>query len=211
MRELRLSTQKRVSTPSAIVSTYITQWLNLSPRINNDPTNPLFYTNRAMSLLHLSKPPTTAHYEQVIADSKASIRLLPQNMKAYYQLAQAQIALHQEVEALESAKMAHKLCVEECRKVPMGKGSSSIGHITELVLRCKKEWWEARELRRLRERGGLLEELVQDLEEKRAVTIQNEAAAAAPESRDDRIKAIEQEYAEKIEQLRRTFEQGIYS
>lgn len=181
--------------------------------INHDPTNPLFYTNRAMSLLHLTKPPTTAHYEQVIADSKTSISLLPENMKAYYQLAQAQIALHQEVEALDSAKIAHKLCVEECRKVPMGKGSSSIGHITELVLRCKREWWEAKETKRLKERGGLLEELVAELEAKRDERIEKEIAASAVEGdsvedRNRRIFDIEARYSAKIEELRSTFEQA---
>ena len=117
-------------------------------------------------------------------------------MKAYYQLAQAQIALHQEAEALDSAKTAHRLCVEECRKTPMGKGSSSIGHITELVLRCKREWWEAREKKRLKERGGLLEELVDELESKK-----KRATEAGR-------KTLALEYDERVEELRRTFEQA---
>ena len=64
-------------------------------------------------------------------------------MKAHFQLAQAQIALHYAEDALESARTAHTLCVEEV--VAGGKGGSSIGPITELVLRCKKERWEERE------------------------------------------------------------------
>jgi hypothetical protein len=79
-------------------------------------------------------------------------------MKAYFQLAQAQIALHKSEEGLRSAREAHRLCVEEI--CVGGKGGSSIGPITELVLRCKKEDWERREEGRLRLRGGLLEELV---------------------------------------------------
>ena len=67
-------------------------------------------------------------------------------------------------QALDSAKAAHKLCVEECTKVPMGKGSSNIEKITALVLRCKKEWWEEQETDRLQSRGGLLAELVGHLE-----------------------------------------------
>lgn len=134
-------------------------------------------------------------------------------MKAYYQLAQAQIALHQESEALESAKIAHRLCVEECRKTPMGKGSSSIGHITELVLRCKREWWEGRERQRLRERGGLLEELVQGLEEKRRRDVERETEKATVEGdsevvREGRVNAVGQRYNTKIEELRSTFEQA---
>lgn len=83
-------------------------------------------------------------------------------MKAHFQLGQAQIALHSEAEALASAKTAHQLCVEEIHVG--GKGGSSIGPITELVLRCKKELWEVREERRLRERGGLLEEVLKGVE-----------------------------------------------
>jgi STIP1 family protein 1 len=79
-------------------------------------------------------------------------------MKAYFQLAQAQIALNKSEEGLKSAREAHRLCVEEI--YIGGKGGSSIGPITELVLRCKKEDWERREDERLKLRGGLLEELV---------------------------------------------------
>jgi len=79
-------------------------------------------------------------------------------MKAYFQLAQAQIALHKSSEGLQSAREAHRLCVEEI--YIGGKGGTSIGPITELVLRCKKEDWERREDERLKLRGGLLEELV---------------------------------------------------
>lgn len=123
--------------------------------INYDPTNPLLYTNRTLTLLRLH---TTDSYKRVIDDARTSIRLLPENMKAYYHLAQAQIALHKTTEALESSKKAHKYCVEEIHKG--GKGGSSIEPITELVLRCKKEWWEEREEARLRGREGLLGEVV---------------------------------------------------
>lgn len=140
-------------------------------RITYDPKNPQLYTNRANSLLLLSKnaasqsasanlpltPTQVENYEQVISDCLASIHLVAQNMKAYYFLAQAQIALHQSNAAISSAKEAHSLCVDEVRKG--GKGASSIGPITELVLRCKKEDWEAREKERLRRQAGLTKEL----------------------------------------------------
>lgn len=166
-----------------------------------------------MTILHLSKPPTASHCAQVIADSQTAIRLHPENMKAYYQLAQAQIALHEESEALESAQTAHRLCVVECRKVPMGKGSSSIGPITELVLRCKRERWEARETRRLRERGGLVEELVGDLEGRKRAAVERELAALVMEedeqtqaSKDSRVESITRAYDGKINELRNVFE-----
>ena len=127
-------------------------------RINYDPTNPLLYTNRTLTLLRLHL------YASVIDDAQTSIRLLPENMKAYYHLAQAQIALHKSNEALASSKKAHTYCVEEIHRG--GKGASSIGPITELVLRCKKEWWEEEEDRRLKGREGLLGTVVEALEEK---------------------------------------------
>lgn len=172
--------------------------------------NPLFYTNRAMAILKLSDPPTASHYEQVIEDSQSAIRLLPENMKAYYQLAQAQIALHRHNDALESSKTAHRLCVEECRSTPMGKGSSSIGPITELVLRCKRDWWAAKEARRLRERGGLVEELVEHLQELQLKAVQDEQNGE-PETRDGRIRDIMREYDDKVEELRCMFEESASS
>jgi STIP1 family protein 1 len=149
-------------------------------RINYDPNNPQLYTNRANSLLSLSKnaasqpaatglPPTAIqveNYEQVISDCLTSIRLASPNMKAYYFLAQAQIALHQTAAAVASAKEAHRLCVEEVHKG--GKGASSIGPITELVLRCKKEDWDARETERLARQTGLTRELEELLEAEHA-------------------------------------------
>ena len=161
-----------------------------------------------MAILHLSTLPTESHYQQVINDSRASISLLPENMKAYYQLAQAQIGLHFTAEALESAKEAHRLCVEECRKVPIGKGSSSIGPITELVLRCKKEWWEALEEKRLKERGGLLQELKKLLETERQAEIDADAAFDKPvrTTLEGDLQEVHRRYNRKIEELERTFE-----
>lgn len=119
--------------------------------INHDPTNPLLHTNRAMALLKQS------NWRAVIAASNASIALLAENMKAYYYLAQAQIALNDSKEAVVSAKNAHRYCVKEVESG--GKGAGSLGVITELVLRCLKEDWERREDERLQGREGLLAEL----------------------------------------------------
>ncbi|KAF4629226.1 hypothetical protein G7Y89_g8922 [Cudoniella acicularis] len=99
--------------------------------INYDPSNPLLYTNRAMALLKLS------HWEPVIADSLRAITLHPENMKAYYYLAQAQIALHHSEEALKSARSAHSYCIREL--VEGKKGGGSLGVITELVLKYTGE------------------------------------------------------------------------
>lgn len=163
-------------------------------RINHDPTNPTFYTNRATSLLKLHD------FEPVISDSLQAITLLPENMKAYYNLAQAQIALSHPGEALSSAKKAHELCVKEVHAGT--KGGSSITMITELVLRCKKEGWERREKARERSRGGLELELVGLLEKQ----LVKEEDVLISEGRENEKEDLKREFEQKIEELRSTFE-----
>lgn len=85
-------------------------------------------------------------------------------MKAYFQLAQAQLALRKLPIALNSALTAHKYCVEELREGQ--KGGNSIGPITELVLKCKKEDWERREAER-RPGAEVEREVIRSLEERR--------------------------------------------
>ena len=129
-------------------------------------------------------------------------------MKAYYHLAQAQIALHRTAEALESSKIAHKFCVEEIYRG--GKGGSSIGPITELVLRCKKEWWEEKEEARLKALPGLLQELIGGLEQKKKLALKaavDEHTTPNGTMEEEEAKAdLERQYAAKIEELRKTFE-----
>lgn len=131
-------------------------------------------------------------------------------MKAYYHLAQAQIALHQTSAALESSKQAHRYCVEEIHRG--GKGGSSIGPITELVLKCKKEWWEEQEEERLKRMPGLFAELVGGLEQKKKWAIKEALerhALSAPigDEQGPEVKAeVERQYAVKIEELRKVFE-----
>ena len=190
-------------------------------RINYDPSNPQLYTNRANSLLSLARSVTSnskstklpltpiqvaENYEQVISDCLTSIQLAAENMKAYYFLAQAQIALHQSAAAVLSAKEAHRLCVEEVHKG--GKGASSIGPITELVLRCKKEDWEARETERLQRQTGLaseLEVLLWKEREARARGLEDKAAMGL--LNEDRLEAemmkLEDEFQQKANDVRK--------
>lgn len=86
-----------------------------------------------------------------IDDCLKSIELEPGNMKGYYYLAQAQLALHHPNEALNSAMTAY----EECLKTD----SSSTRSVSTLVLQAKKEKWEAKERERIRRRSALLGEL----------------------------------------------------
>lgn len=77
-------------------------------------------------------------------------------MKAYYLLAQAQLALHHPNEALSSAMTAY----EECLKSPYNPSTSMV---SALVLQAKKEKWEAKERERIRRRSEMLRELEQAL------------------------------------------------
>jgi len=159
-----------------------------SKAISNDPTNPLLYTNRSFSSLKLSR------YDSAISDCQTSISLNPKNMKAYFQLAQAQLALHQLPIALKSSLTAHKFCVEELQAGQ--KGGNSIGSITELVLRCKKEDWERRERER-RPEGEVEREIVRSLEETRDRDLIGLGG--------DDEKGVRERYRGLIEETRRTF------
>ena len=166
--------------------------------ISYDPKNSLLYTNRSLALLKLHR------FALAITLSQQCISLSPPpsiSLKAHFQLAQAQIALHHPSEALESAKIAHALCVEEV--IVGGKGANNIGPITELVLRCKKELWEVREEERLRGRAGLLSELTAGLERDREAYI---SVLRTEQRKEKEVEAVKERYRGKIEELRRTFE-----
>lgn len=126
-------------------------------------------------------------------------------MKAYFQLAQAQIALHHTAAALSSARQAHAFCVEEV--VSGGKGGSSIGPITELVLKCKKEDWERREREREGEREGLLGDVVRGLEKSKSEEIEL-ILHDDDEGREGKLKEVEEKWDSKIEDVRRVFERA---
>ena len=166
-------------------------------RINHEPSNPLLYTNRAMSLLKLSL------WDGVITDSQQAISLSPNSMKAYYYLAQAEISLHRTTEALQSSKQAHALCVSDIETGAGKNPQGSLGPITELVLRCKKEDWERREKDRLRGRNLLLEELLADLRLKKEAAIGELRGGGAGSAE---LEDVYNEYDGKIEMLEKTFE-----
>jgi STIP1 homology and U-box containing protein 1 len=142
-------------------------------------------------------------WDSVITDSLQAISITPHSMKAYYYLAQAEIALNRTSEALESSKKAHALCVSDIETGTGKNPEGSLGPITDLVLRCKKEDWERREKERVRGRNSLLDELVEDLKAKgeREVKELEEGGAGSVE-----VDEVKREYEGKIETLRKTFE-----
>ena len=76
-------------------------------------------------------------------------------MKAFYYLAQAQIALHQPNVGLTSALTAYDLCQKS--------GNASISNICNLILEAKKQKWEMRDRERRRRHNPLCLELEESL------------------------------------------------
>lgn len=85
-----------------------------------------------------------------------------------------------------------------------GKGASSIGPITDLVLRAKKEDWERREDERVKGLGGLLGEVVWGLEKGRDEEVGGIEAKA--EEREAKVKEITEVWHKKIEGVKKVFE-----
>ncbi|KAF4451791.1 STIP1 likey and U-box containing protein 1 [Fusarium austroafricanum] len=158
-----------------------------SKAIIADPKNPALYTNRAMARLKLN------YWDSVITDCEACLQLTPDNMKARYYLAQAQLALRDYDASLANALHAHKLCTATLDR--------SLGAVTSLVLRCKKERWDDREKRRVREAKDLEREVLGLL------TKDKEATLAETDDGMER-QEIEEETEAKIERMKEIFEKA---
>ncbi|OCK82050.1 U-box-domain-containing protein [Lepidopterella palustris CBS 459.81] len=169
-----------------------------SHAIQKNSKNPLLYTNRANARLKLER------WQDVIDDCIKSIELLKENMKAFFYLAQAQMAINHPNEALSSALMAYDLCVKSTTQ------TNNAATISALVLKCKKAKWEVREKERIRRRGELLGELEEKLEESKKKDLfeidkrlagQEMGTVEAEEER----KGVEETYNKKVEDLRTAF------
>ncbi|KAL1605879.1 hypothetical protein SLS59_002998 [Nothophoma quercina] len=125
-----------------------------SQAIQKNPSNPLFFTNRAQARNKLEK------WEGVMDDCIRSIEQLPENMKAFHLLSQAQLAVNHPNEALSSALKAYELCTKSTTQTTF----SNAALISQHVLKCKKRKWEIRERERIRRRGNLLSDLEEMLE-----------------------------------------------
>ncbi|KZF25332.1 U-box-domain-containing protein [Xylona heveae TC161] len=164
--------------------------------IQKDASNPFLFTNRAFSRIKLQ------YWEGVLNDSLKSIELLPQNMKAYYYLAQAQLALKHPNEALNSALTAYDAAIKS--------NSSSAGNISSLVLRAKKEKWERSERERIARSNELLTELEEGLntkkeEEIRGLEEQVATGEIGPAQAEEERQYAEESWRNKIETLRSAF------
>lgn len=120
-------------------------------------------------------------------------------MKAFYYLAQAQLALNHPNEALNSAQTAYERCIETW--------SSSTQAVSGLVLQAKKQKWEAKEKERLRRRSELLRDIEDGLyqrrmEELRGLRLQNLDPSEMKEEKAD----IELSTRKKIAEVRNVFQ-----
>ena len=118
--------------------------------ISKDPTFVVLYTNRALARFRLEA------WEDCLNDCLQAIELKPQNFKAYFYLAQAQLHLKHPNEALSSALTAYDIGVSTA--------DAGTAKACELVLNAKKAKWETVERARLRQRNEMLRELEDSIE-----------------------------------------------
>ena len=118
-------------------------------RIQKDSANPILFTNRAFTRIKLQA------WEPCIDDCHEAINHDIDCMRAYYYMAQAQLALSHPNEALKSAMRAYDLCVKSF--------DASTSLVSTLVLKAKKERWEVRERERIRQKSELLQELEESI------------------------------------------------
>lgn len=140
-------------------------------------------------------------WEACIDDCLRSIELDRTNMKGYYYLAQAQLALKHPNEALNSALTAY----HECLKTD----NSSTRNASQLVLQAKKEKWEAKERERIRRRSDLLKELEDGLQKMQEAELMNvnfrhQGRLESSDAREER-EEVEDLWRKKIEELRTVF------
>lgn len=142
-------------------------------------------------------------YDAVIPDCLASLELLSENMKAHYYLAQAEIELGRLEDAYKSAQTAYEMCSGVKTGVVDRSWEASLGLVTALVLRCKKELWEKKEDERLKVRNILLEETSALI---RARKEEQKKKIAAHDGSQQEMDDVEREWTEKEQELRRVWE-----
>lgn len=161
-------------------------------RIQQDPTNPKLFTNRAMARLKLQ------NWDGVINDCIKCIEYDPRSMKGFFYLAQAQLALRRPNEAYCSAMTAYERCIET-----QDRSASSV---SALVLQAKKLKWEVREKERLRVRNDLRAELEEGLVKiKKGKIWRLKEGGLDPDDEAEEELEIEHETQEKIDELRTVF------
>ena len=137
-------------------------------------------------------------WDPCMNDCIKAIELDRNNMKAYYYLAQAQLALKRPNEAYCSAMTAYEKCLPSMDK--------SIMNVSALVLAAKKLKWVAKERERERNRSNLLRELEYALLNNKKAELQDLKFRMldSVEEKEERAD-IERAYELKVEELHNTF------
>ncbi|KAL8708483.1 MAG: hypothetical protein Q9220_006641 [cf. Caloplaca sp. 1 TL-2023] len=163
--------------------------------IQQDSRNAKLFTNRAFTRIRLQS------WEGCIDDCIRSVELEKPNMKAFYYLAQAQLALNRPNEALSSAMIAYKECLKT--------NNSSTRNVSQLILQAKKERWEAKERERMRQRSSLLKELEDSLHVAKMTELEaiDDRILNEPDSSEafEEMEELEDATRKKIEELRTVF------
>ena len=137
-------------------------------------------------------------WELCIDDSLKSIELKAGNMKGYFYLAQAQLALGHPSEALTSALTAYDRCIETL--------DPNASAVSALVLRAKKEKWAAKEREKARRANALLRELEDAIVLTRENELQQTKAQKLGYSEEREIlEEIKTDAERKLEELRSVF------
>ncbi|KAJ5172694.1 hypothetical protein N7492_005287 [Penicillium capsulatum] len=112
-----------------------------SQAIQKNPSDPTFFTNRAITRIKLEK------WAEVEHDARAAIDIYglkdPASLKSSFYLAQALLSLQRPQEAYSVAVDAYQLS--------LGSKNAQTENLSRTVLRAKQALWAARETSRLRE------------------------------------------------------------
>ncbi|KAF2719521.1 U-box-domain-containing protein [Polychaeton citri CBS 116435] len=168
--------------------------------------NPLIFTNRANVRLKLQK------WDDACNDCLRSIEISGtngQNHKAFYFLAQAQLAMHHPHEALSSALTAYDQ-VREPKTAGAKIGAKDLETFSSFVLKCKKAKFASRDRERLRRQGSLLAELEEALtqtlnRELDGVSAQLAAGAIGHVAAQELTAEVEAAHGHKVADLRSVF------
>jgi STIP1 homology and U-box containing protein 1 len=169
-------------------------------RIQQNPTDPKLFSNRALTRVKLQD------WAGAETDARKAIELYgpknPQSMKPYYNLAQALIGLKHPVEALETAKHAYKICLE------LKDSSGEV--LSQFILRTKQAQWQSKETARLRELNETLanvEDLLQQQLEKDLADLRKryEKGEIGGIGRNEERSALEKEAEERRRNVREAF------
>ncbi|KAG8628121.1 hypothetical protein KVT40_003994 [Elsinoe batatas] len=167
--------------------------------------NPIIFTNRAFARIKLQR------WDGVVDDCLKSIEITKhgQNFKAYFYLAQAQLALHHPHEALSSALTAYDQAMYP-KSQSTQTNAASMSAIVALVIRCRKAKFEARQREMQKRRGDLLAELEDAVESKKRIELASierrlNVAELGPVAAEEERKEVEDQAQRKVDELKSVF------